>query len=133
MQPGDPSSANRSDKELVARTLGGDRSAFNDLIIRHERRLFRLLSRMASNNADVEDAMQQALIKSYVHLARDNPRWSFATWLYAIALRELRTIQRRPKASSLSADTAAPESADRVGDLWHTAKKILNSRQYTVL
>ena len=131
MPPVDPSSTTgRSDDQLVARTLAGDRSAFNELIRRHEGKLFRLLSRMADNSADVEDAMQQALVKSYVHLARYNPRWSFGTWLYAIALRELRTLQRRPKVAQLAADVPARKADEN--DLWHVSRKILNPTQFTI-
>src|SRR5260221_3844943 len=99
------------DEQLVSRALAGERWAFNQLVIRHERRLFRFLSRSAANAADVEDAMQQAMIKAYLNLARYDSRWRFTTWLFTIALRELRALGRRPRAAALQASdepAAAP-------------------------
>src|SRR3954468_15765589 len=82
------------DEQLISRALTGDKSAFNPLVIRHERRLYRFLAKSAHNPADIEDAMQQAVLKAYQNLKRYNPRWRYTTWLFTIALRELRTLQR---------------------------------------
>jgi RNA polymerase sigma-70 factor (ECF subfamily) len=132
------------DDHLVARTLAGDRGAFNLLVRRHERRLFRFLCKSAQTAADAEDAMQQALVKSYVHLARYDARWRFTTWLFSIALRELRTIHRRsaarPAAAALDnhAEPAArpdpaPDLGDGPGEIWQTARRVLKDVQYTAL
>jgi RNA polymerase sigma-70 factor (ECF subfamily) len=129
------------DEQLVSRALAGDRGAFNRLVIRHERRLFRFLSRSAANAADVEDAMQQAMIKAYLNLARYDSRWRFTTWLFTIALRELRALGRRPRAAALQAadePAAAPvehaiDNDDGPGDLWRAARRLLNPQPFTAL
>jgi RNA polymerase sigma-70 factor (ECF subfamily) len=128
------------DEQLVARALAGDKGAFNQLVIRHERRLFRFLSRSAANAADVEDAMQQAMLKAYVHLARYNPRWRFTTWLFTIALRELRTLQRnvpitQRDASQEPAATPVEHAIDNddPGELWRAARRLLHPQHYTAL
>lgn len=128
-----------ADGQLVSRALAGDKRAFNDLVLRHERRLFRFLSRGSANSADVEDAMQQALLKAYLNLARYNPRWRFTTWLFTIALRELRSLERRrPATRSQSEEPAAPEvvhacEQDDPGDLWRAARRLLKPQHYTAL
>jgi RNA polymerase sigma-70 factor, ECF subfamily len=127
-----------SDEQLVARTLAGERSAFNDLVARHERRLFRFLSKTSHNEADVEDAMQYAFVKAFTKLASYDPQWRFTTWLFTIAVRELRSLQRGrgPKAATLDGhhDPAAPPTPDREpGDAWALAKRVLNPRHYTAL
>jgi RNA polymerase sigma-70 factor (ECF subfamily) len=127
------------DEQLVARALAGEKSAFNQLVIRHERRLFRFLSRSAANAADVEDAMQQAMLKAYLHLTRYDLRWRFTTWLFTIALRELRTLKRNaPTHHAASHEPAAPPVAhpidnDDPGDLWQTARRLLHPQHYTAL
>jgi RNA polymerase sigma-70 factor (ECF subfamily) len=128
------------DEQLVSRALAGDRGAFNDLVIRHERRLFRFLSRSAANAADIEDAMQQAMIKAYLNLARYDSRWRFTTWLFTIALRELRALGRRPRAAALEAgdEPAAapvehPVDNDDPGDLWRAARRLLNPQPFMAL
>jgi RNA polymerase sigma-70 factor (ECF subfamily) len=128
------------DEELVSRALTGKRDAFTTLVRRHERRLFRFLARNTASDADVEDAMQQALLKAYVHLAKYNPRWRFTTWLFTIALRELRSAARRhPRMSPLhpTLDPAAPREQTFIdrdpGDLWLAARRLLTAPQYTAL
>jgi len=137
-----------SDEALASRAAGGEREAFGLLVTRHEQRLFRFLSRAAANTADVEDAMQQAMVKAYVNLARYNPRWKFTTWLYTIALRELRTIGRRSSSGIRRVGLSdASDVADRGAelphealaaqqdgaDLWMLAQRVLNIQQYTAL
>jgi RNA polymerase sigma-70 factor, ECF subfamily len=133
------------DEQLVARALGGAREAFNVLVVRHERRLFRFLCRGAATEADAEDAMQQAMVKAYLNLAKYDPRWRFTTWLFTIALRELRTIRRTrgrgPTVGALDAanEAAAPANGDVLaamdgpGDLWRAARRVLKDPAYTAL
>jgi len=128
-----------SDGQLVSRALAGEKRAFNELVLRHERRLFRFLSRGSANAADVEDAMQQALLKAYVNLARYDPRWRFTTWLFTIALRELRSLERRrPKTRQAAEEPVAPAEVhamerDEPGDLWCAARRLLKPQHYTAL
>jgi RNA polymerase sigma-70 factor (ECF subfamily) len=128
-----------SDGQLVARALAGEKRAFNELVLRHERRLFRFLSRGSANAADVEDAMQQAMLKAYLNLARYDPRWRFTTWLFTIALRELRSLERRrPKTQGCGEEPAAPAQVhaverDEPGDLWRAARRLLRPQHYTAL
>lgn len=127
-----------TDEQLVARTLAGRRDAFNHLVSRHERRLFRFLSKTARNEADVEDAMQQAFVKAFTRLRSYDPRWRFTTWLFTIALRELRSLHRTtaPRPTSLDGQTDPPAPTPRdeePGDTWALAKRVLNPRHYTAL
>lgn len=127
-----------TDEALAAEALTDPR-AFNQLAQRHHRRLFRFLSRTSSNPADVEDAMQQAFVKAYTKLHQFNPKFRFTTWLFTIALRELRVLSRRAT-TAMSIDHAA-EPADRRPqrdsfesvDLWGQAKRVLNRQQFTTL
>ena len=126
-----------SDEQLVSRAQAGAKDAFNRLILRHQRRLFRFLSSNAKCAADAEDALQRALLKAYLKLSSYNPKWRFTTWLFTIALRELRTLNRRAIAAATSLqllDRAAPAVKDHApGELWAVAKRLLKSQHYTAL
>jgi RNA polymerase sigma-70 factor (ECF subfamily) len=131
-----------SDEQLVLRAKGGGRDAFNQLVLRHERRLYRFLCKNAANAADVEDAMQQAMLKAYLKLAQYNPRWRFTTWLFTIAVRELRSLSYRsgPVMTALDASpepAAAPveRAADpnEPDDVWLMARTILNPQHFAAL
>ena len=128
------------DEQLISRALSGDRVAFNHLVIRHERRLYRFLAKSAHNPADIEDAMQQAVLKAYQNLKSYNPRWRYTTWLFAIALRELRSLQRKSPTTQpdSSPEPAAPAIAHPIdneepGDLWRTAQRLLAPQHFTAL
>jgi RNA polymerase sigma-70 factor (ECF subfamily) len=89
-----------SDGELVARAVGGDRGAMNELLGRHHDRIYAVCRRITGNDADAADATQEALISVVRHLARFDGRSGFGTWVYRIAtnasLDELRRRRRRP-------------------------------------
>jgi RNA polymerase sigma-70 factor (ECF subfamily) len=127
------------DEALVGRALAGEGRAFALLVGRHERALFRFLSRTSANGADVEDAMQAAFVKAHAKLGTYNPAYRFNTWLFTIALRELRSIGRRGaglRTTTLdaAAQAAAPEPVDgEPGELWRLARRVLTTPQYTAL
>lgn len=127
-----------ADEHLVARALGGDRGAFNELVVRHESRLFRFLCRASPNAADVEDAMQHAFVKAYRKLGTYNPKYRFTTWLFTIAVRELRSLNRRATVPTTALDDAhppaAPVAADHSpGELWSAARRLLHPQQHAAL
>jgi RNA polymerase sigma-70 factor (ECF subfamily) len=84
----------------VAGARSGDRSALDALLRRHHDRLFALCRRLAGNDADAHDALQEALIAIVRGLDRFDGRSAFSTWSYRVAtnaaLDELRRRKRRP-------------------------------------
>ena len=55
---------------LVAAAKSGDITAFETLVGRYERKIFRLTQNITQNREDAEDAMQEAFLKAYEHLGR---------------------------------------------------------------
>lgn len=53
------------DQQLVERVQGGDKQAFDLLVIKYQRKLARLLSQFIRDSAEVEDVTQEAFIKAY--------------------------------------------------------------------
>jgi RNA polymerase sigma-70 factor (ECF subfamily) len=99
-----PSTVVRDDEgALVAAAKSGDIKAFEELVSRYERRIFRLAMNITQNREDAEDATQDAFLKSYQHLDNFQGDSRFYTWLVRIAVNEalMRLRRRRPNVSSL--------------------------------
>jgi RNA polymerase sigma-70 factor (ECF subfamily) len=76
----------KSDLELVQDVKSGDRKAFSELVIRHQRSLLRLTLRFTREQALAEDIVQESFLKAYQKLGLFEARASFKSWLYQIAM-----------------------------------------------
>lgn len=74
------------DRQLVDRARQGDKRAFELLVEKYQRRLFRLLSRMVRDPEEVEDIAQETFIKAYRALPNFRGDAAFYTWLYRIGV-----------------------------------------------
>ena len=74
------------DWQLVQRVQRGDKQAFDLLVAKYQRKLFRLLSRLIRDPAEIEDVAQEAFIKAYRALPNFRGESAFYTWLYRIAI-----------------------------------------------
>jgi RNA polymerase sigma-70 factor (ECF subfamily) len=88
---------------LVAAAQRGDISAFETLVGRYERKIFRLTQNITQNREDAEDAMQEAFLKAYEHLGDFEGNSRFYTWLVRIAVNQalMKLRKRRPNVVSL--------------------------------
>lgn len=100
------------DVSLIERVLGGDRRAFEPLVRRHERRVFRVTLAVLGNVEDAEEAMQDAFVKAFRHLDQFRRESRFTTWLTRIAVNEaLQKRQTRKDIISLDDSRDIPEQA----------------------
>jgi RNA polymerase sigma factor CnrH len=74
------------DLPLVQAAQGGSRSAFDELIQRHQLRLHHFILRYVGQPEDAVDLTQETFIRAYFHLAQFKPEARFSTWLFRIAL-----------------------------------------------
>jgi RNA polymerase sigma-70 factor (ECF subfamily) len=74
------------DWQLVERVQRGDKRAFDLLVAKYQRKIFRLLSRLIRDQAEIEDVAQEAFIKAYRALPNFRGESAFYTWLYRIAI-----------------------------------------------
>lgn len=99
-------SERQADAELVARVQQGDKQAFDLLVLKYQRKIQRLLSRMIRDQSDIDDVMQEAFIKAYRALPQFRGDSAFYTWLYRIAINTARNWMssqgRRPSAPGLN-------------------------------
>jgi RNA polymerase sigma-70 factor (ECF subfamily) len=73
------------DAELVEKAQGGDLDAFEELVTRHSRRVFRALIGIVGNVEEARDAMQDTFLKTFQHISSFQRRSKFSTWLLTIA------------------------------------------------
>jgi RNA polymerase sigma-70 factor (ECF subfamily) len=74
------------DGPLVDRAKRGDRWAFEQLVERHQHRLFTLAARTLGSPDDAGDAVQEAFLRAWLSLPRFRGGALFSTWLYRICL-----------------------------------------------
>lgn len=102
-----PSTVVKADEPvLVAAAKAGDISAFETLVGRYERKIFRLTQNITQNREDAEDAMQEAFLKAYEHLGEFEGNSRFYTWLVRIAVNQalMKLRRRRPNVVSIDED-----------------------------
>jgi RNA polymerase sigma-70 factor (ECF subfamily) len=92
-----PERQDNGDQNLLSAAMGGDLAAFSDLCRLHSPRLFRSIRQITRNHEDAEDALQDALMRAFVHLRSFDGRAQFATWLTRIALNSALMILRKKK------------------------------------
>jgi RNA polymerase sigma-70 factor (ECF subfamily) len=81
-----PVSDREIDQQLVLRAQSGDKKAFELLVIKYQRKVERLLSRLMRDAAEIEDIAQESFIKAYRALHNFRGESAFYTWLYRIAV-----------------------------------------------
>src|ERR1700723_4643130 len=88
---------------LVAAAKAGDITAFETLVGRYERKIFRLAQNITQNKEDAEDSMQESFLKAFEHLGEFQGNSRFYTWLVRIAVNQalMKLRKRRPNQVSL--------------------------------
>src|SRR6201984_1507831 len=89
------------DRELVRRAQGEDKEAFEELVRRHQHRVFAVAGGILRRREDVEDVAQQGFVKAYFSLKRFDQRAAFSTWLYKITVNECWDLLRKKKVRPL--------------------------------
>jgi len=89
------------DRELVRRAQREDKLAFEELIRRHQHRVFAVAGGILKRREDVEDIAQQVFVKAYFSLKRFDQRAAFSTWLYKITVNECWDMLRKRKVRPL--------------------------------
>jgi RNA polymerase sigma-70 factor (ECF subfamily) len=95
------------DTDAIARIRNGDSDAFEVLVTRHSRRVYRTLLGILGSPEEARDAMQDTFLKAYQHLDRFEGRSKFSTWLVSIASNTgLQVLRDRKPLQSLDYDAA---------------------------
>lgn len=84
---------------LVEAARSGDIGAFESLVRRYDRNVFRIAQHITQNREDAEDVVQDAFLKAYQNLGQFQGQSKFYTWLVRITVNEalMRLRRRRPE------------------------------------
>jgi RNA polymerase sigma-70 factor (ECF subfamily) len=98
----------RDESVLVNEAKAGDYSAFEELVNRYEKKIYRLGMNITGNQEDAEDVLQEAFLKAFEHLPDFRADSRFYTWVVRIAvnqalmkLRKRRTSREVPMEDSV--------------------------------
>jgi len=93
------------DVALVASARGGDVHAFETLVSKYDRQIFRIAQHITQNREDAQDVVQDAFLKAYEKLDQFQGNSKFYTWLVRIAVNEsLMRLRKRRTGKMVSID-----------------------------
>ncbi len=101
-----------ADAALVERVKRGDTRAFEMLVVKYQRRIERLISRMVRDVDLVPDIAQETFIRAYRALPQFRGESAFYTWLYRIAVNTAKKALVELKRDPLVTETALASRRD---------------------
>lgn len=118
------------DAELARRIAAGDTAAFELMMRRHNRRLYRLARAMLRCDAEAEDALQEAYLQAYRSIGKFRGDAALLTWLSRLVLNEcfgrLRKHERRDRLFPMADDIESEVDvmmADDANPPYHAATR----------
>src|SRR6188768_4141119 len=99
-----------TDDRLVELACEHDLTAFEALMRRHNRRLFRVTRSVLRDASAAEDAVQETYLRAFTKLASYKPTGRFSSWLTRVALNEALMMRRRERSDTVSLDEIGDEA-----------------------
>jgi RNA polymerase sigma-70 factor (ECF subfamily) len=135
-----------TDEQLAGECQAGSLSAFEELVRRHEMRLFHFLCQKMRSREDAQDTAQTTFITAWQRIGQYRTKAKFATWLYTIA-RNLTISHYRKhgrvhlcelectEAELVGTQTPAHElsTGEEHDHLWRVARVALRNDSYDIL
>jgi RNA polymerase sigma-70 factor (ECF subfamily) len=110
---------------LLATAKSGETAALDTLYRAHAEKLFRTVHRITRNREDAEDAVQDSLLRAFLHLKTFEGRSPFSTWLTRIGVNSALMILRTKRNSrEISADSQGGDAA-----LWEAHDSVPNPEE----
>jgi RNA polymerase sigma-70 factor (ECF subfamily) len=100
--PGPAALGDLPDRELVLRCQASEPEAFNELVCRHQDRIFTAISRFCGNSEDASDITQRAFINAFRKIHEFKNDAAFSTWIYRIAFNQAISFRRENRRPSVS-------------------------------
>jgi len=106
--------ASLSDDELAIALQKGDLHAFDELVRRHQQRVYAVAYRITTNREDARDVAQESLLRAYRRIHQWRPGAGFVPWLMRLtsnaSIDHLRREKRRPRAVSSVQEDGGPRN-----------------------
>jgi len=142
-RPG-PSIVQRSESQLLEACRQGEPAAFEELVRRHERQVYRVAFRMLESRVEAQEMVQEVFVRAYRALSRFRAGARIGTWLYRMTVnacldsrRRVKTRREVPLDSALGEvggeDPAARAAARQFADRVAAALGLLPPRQRATL
>src|SRR4051794_5693829 len=106
-----------TDAELVELAQGGDRTALEKLVLRHQAWIYNIAVRMVFQPNDAEEITQEVLVKVITRLGTFKGESKFRTWLYRIAANHVLNMKRRRAETQVTTFDAYGAAIDGTPDL----------------
>jgi RNA polymerase sigma-70 factor (ECF subfamily) len=103
LSPGGETLSREAERDAVEACRRGEREAFDRLVLRYQREVYRLCYRFVNNHEDANDLAQEVFLRAWRAIARFRGESSFSTWLYRIAVNACLNFRalRRPSTQEL--------------------------------
>ena len=134
-----------SDEELAQRARAGASACYEEIVRRYQVPLARFLARKFPSRRDVEDIVQDALVRAWQSLHRYDSKYAFKTWMFTIAYR-LSVSRGRHDAGEARNENLPEHAASKAegpveelereenrSRLWSRAKEVLTEEQFQAL
>jgi RNA polymerase sigma-70 factor (ECF subfamily) len=119
----EPAADASDESRLIGQAREGDLEAYDELIRRHQERIYGTVYHMTSNHEDANDLTQETFIKAYQALKSFKGGSSFYTWIYRIAVNKtINFLKQRKNRSGMSLndlDVNAENNPDLVALISH--------------
>ena len=108
-----------SDEELISSFLNGDKTAFNFIVRKYQKKVYLITRKMVLDHDDADDITQEVFLKIYRSLGDFRGDSKFFTYIYKIAVNySLNHLNRNKKILSRKSDidNAFISSEDKIAD-----------------
>ncbi|MHB8202597.1 MAG: sigma-70 family RNA polymerase sigma factor [Desulfomonilaceae bacterium] len=117
---GSSTANNDDDEEVVKRCAGGDREAFNDLVLKYQKKVFSVAYRFVGDPEEANDLAQEIFTAAYQNLKSFRGDSKFSTWLFQIATNRGKNRFKYLKRRGFFTNKGSSETDDE-GDQSHRA------------
>lgn len=103
------------DAALVVCSKSGDLTAFEQLISRYDRKLYRIAYHIVRNADDAKDVVQDTFIKVFQNIGRFQAQSRFSTWIYRIVVNQSLTVLRKRTRKAETVESFSAENEEEHG------------------
>jgi RNA polymerase sigma-70 factor, ECF subfamily len=105
----------RDESHLISEAKAGNYAAFEELVNRYEKKIYRLGMNITGNREDAEDVLQEAFLKAFEHLPDFREDSRFYTWIVRIAVNEaLMKLRKRRSNREVPMESSEDENGEVV-------------------
>lgn len=123
--------SDQQDTECVRRCLAGETSAFEELVVRYQRPIFKVIYQMVRNYEDAREVSQSVFLKAFSSLHGFDQEKRFFSWLYRIAMNDaINTLAARrdsvPVPADVPSEQPGPDDQFEQGEIHRLVHQALN-------